>query len=53
VSFTTGYNHNTNYHGPIGLFIFKSVHLNVHYEAPSSVASASLLFDLAKVFLLT
>jgi hypothetical protein len=34
VSFTTGYNHNTNYHGPIGLFIFKSVHLKVHYEAP-------------------
>jgi hypothetical protein len=25
VSFTTSYNHNTNYHGPIGLFIFKSV----------------------------
>jgi hypothetical protein len=34
VSFTTGYNHNTNYHGPIGLFIFKSVHLKVRYEAP-------------------
>jgi hypothetical protein len=34
VSFTTGYNHNTNYHGPIGLFIFKSVHVKVRYEAP-------------------
>jgi hypothetical protein len=34
VSFTTGYNHDTNYHGPTGLFIFKSVHLKVRYEAP-------------------
>jgi hypothetical protein len=25
MSFTTGYNHDTNYHGPIGPFIFKSV----------------------------
>jgi hypothetical protein len=25
MSFTTSYNHDTNYHGPIGLFIFKSV----------------------------
>jgi hypothetical protein len=25
MSFTAGYNHDTNYHGPIGLFIFKSV----------------------------
>jgi hypothetical protein len=25
MSFTTGYNHDTNYHGSIGLFIFKSV----------------------------
>jgi hypothetical protein len=25
MSFITGYNHDTNYHGPIGLFIFKSV----------------------------
>jgi hypothetical protein len=24
MSFTTGYNHDTNYHGLIGLFIFKS-----------------------------
>ena len=26
IPFTTDYNHNTNYHGPICLFIFKSVH---------------------------
>jgi hypothetical protein len=25
MSFTTSYDHDTNYHGPIGLFIFKSV----------------------------
>jgi hypothetical protein len=25
MSFTTSYNHDTNYHGPIGLFIFMSV----------------------------
>ena len=25
MSFTIGYNHDTNYHGSIGLFIFKSV----------------------------
>jgi hypothetical protein len=25
MSFTTSYNHDTNYHGPIGLFLFKSV----------------------------
>jgi hypothetical protein len=25
MSFITGYNHDTDYHGPIGLFIFKSV----------------------------
>jgi hypothetical protein len=25
LSFTTGYNHDTNYHGSIGLFIFKSM----------------------------
>jgi hypothetical protein len=24
MSFTTSYNHDTNYHGPISLFIFKS-----------------------------
>jgi hypothetical protein len=26
MSFTTSYNHDTNYHGSIDLFIFKSVH---------------------------
>jgi hypothetical protein len=31
---TNDYNHNTGYHGPIGHFIFKSVHLEVRYEAP-------------------
>jgi hypothetical protein len=31
--FTNDYNHNTSYHGPIGHFIFKSVHLEVRYEA--------------------
>jgi hypothetical protein len=25
VSFTTDYNHDIDYHGPIGLFIFKSM----------------------------
>jgi hypothetical protein len=25
MSFTTNYNHDTNYHGSIGLFLFKSV----------------------------
>jgi hypothetical protein len=34
VSFTTGYNHKTNFYGSIGLFIFKSVHLKVRYDAP-------------------
>jgi hypothetical protein len=27
MSSTTSYNHDTNYHGPIGLFLFKSVPL--------------------------
>jgi hypothetical protein len=44
VSFTTGYNLNTNYHWPIDLFIIKSMHLKVRYEAPWLVASALLLF---------
>jgi hypothetical protein len=26
MTFTTSYNHDTNYHGLIGLFLFKSVH---------------------------
>jgi hypothetical protein len=30
---TNDYNHNTCYHGLIGHFIFKSVHLEVCYEA--------------------
>ena len=30
---TNDYNHNTGYHGPIGHFIFKSVHLEVRSEA--------------------
>jgi hypothetical protein len=34
MSSTIDYNHNTGYHGPIGHFIFKLVHLEVHYEAP-------------------
>jgi hypothetical protein len=50
--FTNGYNHNTSCHGPIGHFIFKSVHLEICYEAPWLVASA-LCFGLPKVFLLT
>ena len=33
ISSTNDYNHNTSYHGPIGHFIFKSVHLEVRYEA--------------------
>jgi hypothetical protein len=38
--FTNDYNHNTSYHGPIGHFIFKSVHLEVRYEALWLIASA-------------
>jgi hypothetical protein len=34
MSTTNDYNHNTKYHGPIGYFIFKSVRLEVRYEAP-------------------
>jgi hypothetical protein len=41
--FTNDYNHNTSYHGPIGHFIFKSVHLEVRYEALRLIASALLL----------
>jgi hypothetical protein len=41
--FTNNYNHNTRYHGPIGHFIFKSVHLVVCYEALWLAASALLL----------
>jgi hypothetical protein len=31
--FTKVYNYNTSYHGPIGHFIFKSVHLEMYSEA--------------------
>jgi hypothetical protein len=31
---TNDYNRNTGYHRPIGHFIFKSVHLEIRYEAP-------------------
>jgi hypothetical protein len=31
--FTNDYNHNTSYHGLIGHFIFKSVHLEIYSEA--------------------
>jgi hypothetical protein len=31
--FTEVYNHNTNYHGPIGHFIFKSVPLEIYSKA--------------------
>jgi hypothetical protein len=34
MSSTDDYNHYTGYHGPIGHFIFKSVHFEIHYEAP-------------------
>jgi hypothetical protein len=34
MSSTNDYNHNTSYHVPIGHFIFKSVYLEVRYEAP-------------------
>jgi hypothetical protein len=33
MSSTNGYNHNTGCHGPIGHFMFKSVHLEICYEA--------------------
>jgi hypothetical protein len=38
--FTNVYNHNTSYHGPIGHFIFKSVHLEMYSEALWLIASA-------------
>jgi hypothetical protein len=34
MSSTNDYDNNTGYHGPIGHFIFKSVRLEVRYEAP-------------------
>jgi hypothetical protein len=33
MSSTNYYNHDTGYHGSIGHFIFKSVHLEIRYEA--------------------
>jgi hypothetical protein len=33
MSFTKVYNHNTSYHGPIRHSIFKSVHLEMYFEA--------------------
>jgi hypothetical protein len=38
--FTKVYNHNTSYHGSIGHFIFKSVHLEMYTEALRLIASA-------------
>jgi hypothetical protein len=38
--FTKVHNHNTNYHGSIGHFIFKSVPLEIYSEAFRSIASA-------------
>jgi hypothetical protein len=37
--FTKVYNHNTSYHGSIGHFIFKSVHLEMYSEALRLIAS--------------
>ena len=34
MSSTNDYNHDTGYHGSIGHFIFKLVHLEIRYEAP-------------------
>jgi hypothetical protein len=48
MSFTTSYNHDTNYNGPIGLFIFKSVHPFV-----SRQLRRCFCVDIPKVFLLT
>jgi hypothetical protein len=53
MSSTKDYNHNTGYHGPIGHFIFKSVQLEVRYEAPWLVASALFLFWPSEGVLLT
>ena len=34
MSSTNDYNRNTGFHGSIGHFIFKSVHLEIRYDAP-------------------
>jgi hypothetical protein len=39
VPFTNDYNHNTSYHGLIGHYIFKSVHLEIYSEALWLIAS--------------
>jgi hypothetical protein len=58
MSFTTSYNHDTNYHGSIGLFIFKSVHPFVSRRVvmpklPGWYLRLCFCVDLSKVFLLT
>jgi hypothetical protein len=57
MSFTTSYNHDTIYHGPIGLFIFKSVHPFVSRriampKLPGWQLRRCFCVDLPKVFLL-
>jgi hypothetical protein len=37
---TKVYNYNTSYHGSIGHFIFKSVHLEMYFETLGLIASA-------------
>jgi hypothetical protein len=48
--FTKVYNYNSNYHGSIGHFIFKSMPLEIYSEAFSLIASVCV--NLPKVFLL-
>jgi hypothetical protein len=43
--FTKVYNHNTSYLGPIGHFIFKSVHLKMYSEALWLIASSLCQFS--------
>jgi hypothetical protein len=57
VSFTTSYNHDIDYHGPIGLFIFKSTppfilrHV-VMPKLPGWWLWLCFCVDLSKVFIL-
>jgi hypothetical protein len=58
MSFINDYNHDTDYHGPIGLFIFKSVPPIVSKRVIMPKLSERQLrlcfcVDLSKVFLLT
>jgi hypothetical protein len=58
MSFITGYNHDTDYHGLIGLFIFKSVPPFVSRRVTMPKLLGCLLrrcfcIDLPQVFLLT